>query len=370
MDKSTSIQPEKRPRVALVGKRGAESVFSPLAPQRIYLNVESVGRVGFRPVPLQTTQRNNGNTGRRMQDFEEIRGVLELARKSGEEKLTTMKELGGIKVKVARDTYLNNSRGVINHKDLRGSKEEGLVECIPGVISARRIEIKRGRRGSRRIHTSLPTTPPPHPLRLRQDTCLSRAHNGGTFGQARAAVAVEVAKEVRPRLYAQAMRGGPARRVTAPLTTQNKTESLTMAQNSATKKARPINDKPRTGETRKPQTFERYGTNPEVDLESIDSIWSVPKDFCRAGRRAGGTSPPCPAPRRQSSPSQQPSPSQQSPLFPNPPRAPAPEESDSGDMDTDLGSALSADPGRGPLSPLVLIRESVPLPLGQPRRQG
>ncbi|GFS21134.1 nucleic-acid-binding protein from mobile element jockey [Elysia marginata] len=87
-----------------------------------------------------------------------------------------------------------------------------------------------------------------------------RSHNGGTFEQVRAAVIVEVAKEVRPKLYAQAVRGGPARRVTAPVTTQNKTESLPMAQNSATKKARPTNDKPRTGETRKPQTFERYGT--------------------------------------------------------------------------------------------------------------
>ncbi|GFR60311.1 hypothetical protein ElyMa_000075700 [Elysia marginata] len=41
-----------------------------------------------------------------------------------------------------------------------------------------------------------------------------RAHNGGTFGQARAAVVVEVAKEVRPKLYAQAVRGRPTRKVT------------------------------------------------------------------------------------------------------------------------------------------------------------
>ncbi|GFS22524.1 nucleic-acid-binding protein from mobile element jockey [Elysia marginata] len=99
-----------------------------------------------------------------------------------------------------------------------------------------------------------------------------RAHNGGTFGQASAAVVVEVAKEVRPKFYTQAVRGGPARKVTAPVSTP-------MAQNSATKKARPTNDKPRAGETRKPQTFERYGTNPEVDLESTDSIWSVRKEF-------------------------------------------------------------------------------------------
>ncbi|GFR83328.1 RNA-directed DNA polymerase from mobile element jockey [Elysia marginata] len=59
-------------------------------------------------------------------------------------KLTKIKELGVIKVKVARDKYLNTSRGVTNHKDLRGSKEEEFVDCIPGVISARKIQIKRG----------------------------------------------------------------------------------------------------------------------------------------------------------------------------------------------------------------------------------
>ncbi|GFR83331.1 hypothetical protein ElyMa_002387300 [Elysia marginata] len=110
-----------------------------------------------------------------------------------------------------------------------------------------------------------------------------------------------------------------------------------MAHSSATKKARPTNDQPKTNETRKPQPFERYGTNPEVDLESIDSIWSMPKDFCRAG-----PSPTAPPPSQP------------------PPRAPAPEDSDSGDMDTDLGSALSADPSGCPLSPLVLIQPKRP----------
>ncbi|GFS09678.1 hypothetical protein ElyMa_001304200 [Elysia marginata] len=43
-----------------------------------------------------------------------------------------------------------------------------------------------------------------------------------------------------------------------------------------------------------------------------------------------------------------------------PPRAPAPEDSDSGDMDTDLGSALSADTRGCPLSPLVLIQPKSP----------
>ncbi|GFR69023.1 nucleic-acid-binding protein from mobile element jockey [Elysia marginata] len=41
-----------------------------------------------------------------------------------------------------------------------------------------------------------------------------RAQNGGTFGQARAAVIVEVAKEVRPKLYARAVRDGPIHRFT------------------------------------------------------------------------------------------------------------------------------------------------------------
>ncbi|GFR96832.1 RNA-directed DNA polymerase from mobile element jockey [Elysia marginata] len=69
---------------------------------------------------------------------------MEVKRKSDEEKLIGMKELGGLKVKVTKDSYLNTSRGVINHRDLRGSREEEFVEWIPGVISARRIEIKRG----------------------------------------------------------------------------------------------------------------------------------------------------------------------------------------------------------------------------------
>ncbi|GFS16309.1 nucleic-acid-binding protein from mobile element jockey [Elysia marginata] len=83
-----------------------------------------------------------------------------------------------------------------------------------------------------------------------------RALNGGTFGQARAAVVVEVAKDVRPKLHAQAVRGGPAWRVTAPVTTQNKTENLPIAQNSTTKKARPTNDIPKANESRKPQELQ------------------------------------------------------------------------------------------------------------------
>ncbi|GFR70036.1 nucleic-acid-binding protein from mobile element jockey [Elysia marginata] len=257
--------------------------------------------------------------------------MLKLAKKSDEQKLTKMKELGG--VKVTRDAYLNTFRGVINHKDLRGSEEEEFLECISGVRSARRIEIKRG---EERIKTNTyfltfdsPTPPSevnagylpvkvrpyvPTPMRCfrchrfghgrdrcrrniylcvkcepghrgeecdRSHKCINCkgdhpasskncpkylkeqailrfwAHNGGTFGQARAAVVVKVAKEVRPKLYAQAVRGGPARRVTAPVTTQNKTENLPIAQNSATKKARPTNDRPKANESRKPVELQK-----------------------------------------------------------------------------------------------------------------
>ncbi|GFR61375.1 Gag-like protein [Elysia marginata] len=154
MDKSTSIQPVKRPRVALGGKRGTESVFSNLALQRIYLIVESVGGESVSDLSLFRLNREiMGILGGECKISKTKRGVM-LARKSDQEKLTKMKDFGGIKVKVARDTYLNTSRGVINHKGFRGSKEEEFVECIPGVISARRIEIKRGRGGSRQIHTS------------------------------------------------------------------------------------------------------------------------------------------------------------------------------------------------------------------------
>ncbi|GFS02392.1 ribonuclease HI [Elysia marginata] len=62
-----------------------------------------------------------------------------------------------------------------------------------------------------------------------------RVQNGGTFGQALAAVIVEVAKEVRPKLYAQAVRGGPIQKVTAPVPTPKKNENLPVARNPATK---------------------------------------------------------------------------------------------------------------------------------------
>ncbi|GFS27441.1 nucleic-acid-binding protein from mobile element jockey [Elysia marginata] len=179
-----------------------------------------------------------------------------------------------------------------------------------------------------------------------------RAHNGGTFGQARAAVVVEVAKEVRPKLYAQAVRGGPARKVTAPVSTQNKIESLPVARNSTTRRASLTNNKPRTEETRNPQTYDRYGTDPGVNLESIHSIWSLPKDSCRADRRAVPSFPVAPPPSQ------------------SPPRAPAPEDSDSGDMDTDLEPALSADPGGCPLSPLVLIKAKWPPSPGPAKAAG
>ncbi|GFR62335.1 Gag-like protein [Elysia marginata] len=146
MDKSTSIQPEKRRRVALGGKRGSENVFSPLAPQRIYLNVESVGGELVSDLsPFKLHREIMGVLGGECKISKTKRGVmLELAKRLDEEKLIKMKELGGIRVEVARDAYLNTSRGVINHKDLRGSEEEEFVESIPGFISARRIETKRG----------------------------------------------------------------------------------------------------------------------------------------------------------------------------------------------------------------------------------
>ncbi|GFS06240.1 hypothetical protein ElyMa_002960500, partial [Elysia marginata] len=76
---------------------------------------------------------------------------------------------------------------------------------------------------------------------------------------------------------------------------------------------------------------DRYGAETDVDINSIDSIWSIPEDLCSAGRGTGETSATRPTPSWRSCPSQP------------PPRAPAPEDSGSEDMDTDLGSALSAD---------------------------
>ncbi|GFS13040.1 hypothetical protein ElyMa_001387100 [Elysia marginata] len=102
---------------------------------------------------------------------------------------------------------------------------------------------------------------------------------------------------------------------------------------------------------------DRYGAESDVDINSIDSIWSIPEDLCSVGRGTGETSPPRPTPSRRSCPPRKSPHSQQSPPSQPPPRDPAPEESDSGDMDTDLGSALSADPGGCPLFPLLLTKE-------------
>ncbi|GFS23477.1 hypothetical protein ElyMa_001641400 [Elysia marginata] len=76
------------------------------------------------------------------------------------------------------------------------------------------------------------------------------------------------------------------------------------------------------------------------------------------GRRNVSASP-CPSPAVLPFPAVPPLPSTPPPSQP-PPWAPALEDSDSGDMDTDLGSALSADPRGCPLSPLVLIQPKCP----------
>ncbi|GFS25538.1 nucleic-acid-binding protein from mobile element jockey [Elysia marginata] len=142
-----------------------------------------------------------------------------------------------------------------------------------------------------------------------------RAYNGGTFQQARAAVDLEVAKEVRPRTYAQVTKStrAPVASAIAP-DLSSKVQQVTPGTRGVTR----------------------------------EKITAPTKKTRSEDRRAGRTSLPRPAPRQQSSPSQP------------PPRAPAPEETDSGGMDTDLGSALSADPRGCPLSPLVLIQPQRP----------
>ncbi|GFS13995.1 hypothetical protein ElyMa_001412100 [Elysia marginata] len=163
-----------------------------------------------------------------------------------------------------------------------------------------------------------------------------RAYNGGTFQQARAAVVLEVAKEVRPRTYAQVTKStrAPVASANAP-DLSSKVQQVTPGTRGVTREKISAPTKiARSEDRRLKKKNNRYGTESDLNIDSIDSIWNVPKDFCRTGRRAGGTSPPSPATRQQSPPSQP------------PPRAPVPEESDSGDIDTDLGSALSADHGK------------------------
>ncbi|GFR84261.1 nucleic-acid-binding protein from mobile element jockey [Elysia marginata] len=203
-----------------------------------------------------------------------------------------------------------------------------------------------------------------------------RANNGGTFKQARAAVVINVAKEIRPRLFTQVVRGTSTRGVTTSATVQESVGVL--SQVSTTARDGPGKKNVRMVESESSKRVrrekDRYGAESDVDINSIDSIWSIPEDLCSVGCGTGETSAPRPTPSRRSCPprksppSQQSPPSQPPPRAPQPPprapqpppRAPAPEDSDSGDMDTDLGSALSADPRGCPLSPLVLIQPKRP----------
>ncbi|GFR98898.1 Gag-like protein [Elysia marginata] len=50
----------------------------------------------------------------------------------------------GMNVRVGKDEYLNRSKGVISDRDLRGCDEEELVDDVPDVIHARRMEVRRG----------------------------------------------------------------------------------------------------------------------------------------------------------------------------------------------------------------------------------
>ncbi|GFR61878.1 hypothetical protein ElyMa_000115500 [Elysia marginata] len=150
------------------------------------------------------------------------RGILlEVDTRMDEKRLMRVSELAGIKVKVTRDGYLNTSRGVVKDRDL----------------------------------------------------------NLKDVKQARAAAVVNVAKEIRPKLFTQVVRGTSTRAATTSATVK---ESVGVpSQVSATARDGPgrknirtdrSNNKNKSEETRKPQTCGRYGADPEVDLDSIDSI--------------------------------------------------------------------------------------------------
>ncbi|GFR75858.1 hypothetical protein ElyMa_002198200 [Elysia marginata] len=98
----------------MAGKRGAESVFSTLAPQRIYLNVESVEGESVSDLsPFRLHRKLLQILGRECKMSKTNRGVM---LEADEEKLMGMKELGGLKAKVTKYSYLNTSRGVINQR--------------------------------------------------------------------------------------------------------------------------------------------------------------------------------------------------------------------------------------------------------------
>ncbi|GFR64683.1 nucleic-acid-binding protein from mobile element jockey [Elysia marginata] len=321
--------------------------------------------------------------------------------------LMQVKEMCRVNVRVSRDEYLNRSKGIISDRDLRGCDEEELVEDVPGVIHARRMEV---RRGGEKINTFVLTfdspTPPaeikvgyldlkvrpfvPTPMRCfkchryghgsercrRQEAicarcgrtghkikecpndprCINcggdhaasdrncpkfqeekailhyRAYHGGTFQQARAAVVVEVAREIQARSFATVVRKGPTKLGGAQA---KKSIQTTPAPAKAAPPRERLVGEPtqRNRGTIEKTPTARFGTQPDVPLEQINSIWETQiEKILHVGR----TISPHPSP--------------------SPPLPPSIAQDES-DMDADLGAALGEASPKYPSTQNVVNRK-------------
>ncbi|GFR70789.1 Gypsy retrotransposon integrase-like protein 1 [Elysia marginata] len=161
-----------------------------------------------------------------------------------------------------------------------------------------------------------------------------RAHHGGTFQQARAAVVVEVAREVQARSFATVERKGPTKLGEPQIKKSiHTTPAPAKAAPPKEKLARETTLRDR-GTIEKTPTA-RFGTQPDVPLGQIDSIWETPIEKITP---VGRTISPHPSP--------------------SPPLPPSIAR-DECDMDADLGAALGEASPKYPSTQNNIVNENI-----------
>ncbi|GFR76885.1 nucleic-acid-binding protein from mobile element jockey [Elysia marginata] len=99
-----------------------------------------------------------------------------------------------------------------------------------------------------------------------------RAHHGGTFQQARAAVVVEVAREMQARSFATVVRKGPTK-LGGPQAKKSIQMTPAPARTAPPRERLVGETTQRNYGTIEKASTARFGTQPDVPLEQIDSIW-------------------------------------------------------------------------------------------------
>ncbi|GFR76883.1 Gag-like protein [Elysia marginata] len=158
MDNSNKSQDVKRSRTAGGTKRGIENISSVLPSYKRYMLIESVWAKPINdlyPIKIYKDLRNQVKRDLKISKCK--KGLLVEVESENEVKMVMqVKEMCGKNVRVSKDEYLNRSKGVTSDRDLRGCDEEELVEDVPGVIHARRMEV---RRGGEKIRTNVSILP-------------------------------------------------------------------------------------------------------------------------------------------------------------------------------------------------------------------